>query len=282
MSLVTTLFKSLLHFDVKRAIVLTTVASRFTDSTTLRHFLWDLGTVITYTCGLAAVTYSASYLVFRVLATICHGHGYRDGHNASSSSENVIVSRWNMVATFVTFGGKLGALRLVERYIDDPDSAMNALSILQTMTNTDDYVRTAVAEMGGIETTVKALKKYSDENEGVASSGCGLLMNFCTTNDKARQRVLKCGGITTLVKAMRQWPDSEHVQAHACTALAYLASSPEAAIRKKIIDVGGLVALAEARTKHQHDDRVRLPAEGGLLALVQTNDSDDKSKKEWN
>ena len=167
------------------------------------------------------------------------------------------------------FGGNLFALRFVGRYIDDPADAMNNLSILETMTYTDQHILKVVAEMGGIETATKALKKYSEESEGVAWKGCGLLRNVCGHSDDYNQKVLECGGITALVQAMSHWPDSEQVQMCACIALDRLASSSDEAVRKKIIDVGGLVALAQARTKHQNDARVRIPADHSLVELVQ-------------
>jgi len=253
--------------------------------------LTNLGRHAFVVLGIALVSCSTSFLIVPAV-TRCRRSGCK---NASS--------RMDILSTALKFGGNLATLRLVERYIDDPGDAMNTLSILQTMTAADDHILHGIAEMGGIETTVKALKRFGEDNEGVAASGCGLLKNFCiigrngdrTDSDDdnsnktmlTHRRVMECGGITTLVQVMRHWPDSEQVQANSCAALEQLALLPAACssttsssgrdscgddmteIQKKIVDVGGLVALAEARTKHQHDARVRDPADRALMALIQ-------------
>lgn len=178
-------------------------------------------------------------------------------------------SQWNTVPMVLTFGGHMAALRFVERYIDDAADATNTLGILETMTCTDKHILKVVVEAGGIETAIKALKKHSEECEGVACNGCGLLRNICGFSYEYDHKVLECGGINALVQAMRHWPDNEQVQTNASTALDRLASSTDVAIQMKIIDVGGLIALAQARTKHQNDDRVRFPANHALVELVQ-------------
>jgi hypothetical protein len=167
------------------------------------------------------------------------------------------------------FGGHLAALRFVERYIDDPADATNTMRILETMTCSDQHILKAVVEMGGIETSIKALKKFTEESESVASNGCGLLCNFCGYSAEYNRRVLECGGITAIVQAMKQWPENEQVQIHASTALDRLASDGDSAVRMKIVDVGGLITLAQARTTHQNDMRVSLPTNHALVQLVQ-------------
>jgi len=64
----------------------------------------------------------------------------------------------------------------VERYIDDPEDALNS-SILETMSYTDKHILKIIGDMGGIETAVKALKKYLDDTEGIAWHGYGLISN---------------------------------------------------------------------------------------------------------
>lgn len=41
----------------------------------------------------------------------------------------------------------------IERYIDDPDDATNALRILQAMVGIDRHIQKLFVELGGIETT---------------------------------------------------------------------------------------------------------------------------------
>lgn len=176
-----------------------------------------------------------------------------------------IISQWRIA---ITFGARLSALRLVERYIDDSNDATNTLRILQKMILTDEHIRKFVTEVGGIETTIKAMRKYSEESEGVAASGSGLLQALCGYSDGIDRKIMECGGISVLIYAMKHWPENEEVQANACLALSLLASSEDISIRKKIVDVGGLVALAEARTKHQHDVRVSSPAGHAIIRLV--------------
>jgi len=76
------------------------------------------------------------------------------------------ISKWNLL---FSFGARLAGVRFVERYIDDPNDATNALRILQTMVKTDKHMHKFVVELGGIETTVKAMKTYSQEHDGVAA-----------------------------------------------------------------------------------------------------------------
>jgi hypothetical protein len=76
------------------------------------------------------------------------------------------ISKWNLL---FSFGARLAGVRFVERYIDDPHDATNALRILQTMVKTDKHMHKFVVELGGIETTVKAMKTYSQEHDGVAA-----------------------------------------------------------------------------------------------------------------
>ena len=173
------------------------------------------------------------------------------------------------ISIATTFGARLAGLRLVERYIDDPTDAMNTLRILQTMVQTDGHIRKLIAEIGGIEITVKAMRKHADDSEGVAANGSGLLRAVCEYNDGMNDRkIMEHGGISVLVNAMKHWPENEEVQANACMALDLLAANCDIAIRKKIIDVGGLVILAEARTKHQHDIRISVPAAHAIIELV--------------
>jgi len=164
----------------------------------------------------------------------------------------------------------MAVMRFMDQYLDDPKDAVDTLSILHTMTASDEHIRQLFGEMGGIEMAVKALHKYSEEDADVALHGCGLLMNLCGCSESNDAAILRCGGITALVKAMRDWPHHEQVQCHGCIALDRLASSDDVDISRKIIDVGGLVALAEARTKHQNDIRVRPAAAHALVQLVQT------------
>ena len=89
------------------------------------------------------------------------------------------ISRWRLA--FI-FGARLAGVRFVERYIDDPDDATNALRILQTMVKTDKKIHKLVVELGGIETTIKAMKRYDADNEGVAVSGVGLIQAVCGYN----------------------------------------------------------------------------------------------------
>lgn len=175
------------------------------------------------------------------------------------------LSKWKLA---FSFGARLAGVRFVERYIDDPDDATNALRILQTMVKTDSHIHKFVIELGGIETTIKAMKRYFKDNEGVAASGAGLISLICGYNTKTDHKLMNCGAIRVLVQAMEFWPDNEEVQAYASEALNHLASSEVSDIRKKIIDVGGLVALARARTKHQHDARVNKPATKAIILLV--------------
>jgi hypothetical protein len=180
-------------------------------------------------------------------------------------------SKWNILSTMMVFGSQSAILRIIDRYIDDGDDAMNTLSILQTMTRSDEQMTDIVAQMGGIELAVKALKRFSEVHEGVACSGCGMVTNLCGHKKKQiDQKILDTGCIAVLVRAMQQWPQNELVQIYSCTALNYLATSSIEAIPIKIIDVGGLVALAEARTKHQHDSRIALPANQAIVELVQS------------
>jgi len=178
-------------------------------------------------------------------------------------------TRWSMLSIAMKFGGHLAVLRFIERYIEDSEDATNTLSILQTMTCTDEHMTDIAAKVGCIEITVKALKRFSEKSETVACSGCGLLMNISGRSLAIDKRIMESGGINVLVQAMQQWPQNELVQTYACTALDRLADSPSSAIIMKIIDVGGLVALAEARTRHQHDARVVRPAAHALVELVQ-------------
>ena len=122
-----------------------------------------------------------------------------------------VLPKLNVLSTALRFGGHLASLRVVERYIDDPHDATNTLRILQTMTCTDDHIRKIIADVGGIETAVKAMKRFSEENEGVAASGCGLLQNICGHDKKSDLRVLECGGISAIVRAMKSWPENEIV-----------------------------------------------------------------------
>jgi len=255
----TTLIRSLFHLNESNKTVL--LASLVTGVPAV------LGIVEARSIAYTATAFTfASYLVLCVIFPLL-----RRWVLAGRRSRSNRFSRWSTFSMALKFGGNLFALRFVERYIDDPADAMNTLSILETMTYTDKHILKVVAEMGGIETAVKALKKYSEESEGVAWKGCGLLRNVCGYNADFDEKVLECGGITALVQAMTHWPDNEQVQTFACTALDRLASSSDEAVRKKIIDVGGLVALAQARTKHQNDVRVRLPADHALIELVQQN-----------
>ena len=175
------------------------------------------------------------------------------------------ISRWRLA---FTFGARLAGVRFVERYIDDPDDATNALRILQTMVKTDKKIHRLVVELGGIETTIKAMKRYDEDNEGVASSGVGLIQAVCGYNIDTDRKLMNCGAIRAVVQAMRRWPNNEEVQASASKALDILASNSDMAIQKKIVDVGGLVTLAEARTIHQNDTRVTRPATHAILLLV--------------
>jgi hypothetical protein len=86
------------------------------------------------------------------------------------------ISKWKLL---LSFGARLAGVRFVERYIDDPNDATNALRILQTMVKTDKHMHKFVVELGGIETTVKAMKRYSQEHDGVAASGSGLVSSMC-------------------------------------------------------------------------------------------------------
>lgn len=175
------------------------------------------------------------------------------------------VSKWGLV---FSFGTRLAGIRFVERYIDDPNDATNTLRILQTMVSTDHHIHKFIVENGGIETVVKAMKRYSEENDGVAASGSGLIESICGCSYATDEKLMECGAIRVLVEAMRHWPDNEEVQAHASQALNKLASNRSSVIQKKIIDVGGLVALAEARTRHQHDSRVEKPATNAIILLI--------------
>ena len=179
------------------------------------------------------------------------------------------LTRWSLLSIAMKFGGHLAVLRFIERYIEDSEDATNTLSILQTMTCTDEHMTDIAAKVGCIEITVKALKRFSEKSETVACSGCGLLMNISGRSLEIDKRIMENGGITVLVQAMQNWPQNELVQTYACTALDRLADSQSSSIIKKIIDVGGLVALAEARTRHQHDARVVRPASHALVELVQ-------------
>lgn len=143
-------------------------------------------------------------------------------------------------------------MQFVERYIDDPDDATNALRILQTMVKTDKKIHKLVVELGGIETTSKAMKRYDGDNEGVAASEVGLIQVVCGYNIATDRKLMNCGAIRVVVQAMRRWPKNEEVQASASKALNILASNKDMAIQKKIIDVGGLVTLAEACTMHHY------------------------------
>ena len=175
------------------------------------------------------------------------------------------ISKWKLL---FSFGARLAGVRFVERYIDDPNDATNALRIIQTMVKTDKHMHKFVVELGGIETTVKAMKRYSQDHDGVAASGSGLVSAICGYDASTDRKLMDCGAIRALVQAMEHWPDNEEVQAYASEALNRLASNKSRDIRKKIIDVGGLVALAQAKTKHQHDARVNSQAANAIILLV--------------
>lgn len=176
------------------------------------------------------------------------------------------ISKWTLA---FSFGARLAGVGFVERYIDDPHDATNALRILQTMVKTDKHIHKFVVELGGIETTVKAMKRYSEAFDGVAASGSGLICAICGFDTSTDHKLMNCGAIRVLVEAMEFWPNNEEVQAYASEALNRLAAANQGSdIQKKIIDVGGLVALAKARTKHQHDARVNSPATSAILLLV--------------
>lgn len=100
------------------------------------------------------------------------------------------LSKWKLA---FSFGARLAGVRFVERYIDDPDDATNALRILQTMVKTDSHIHKFVIELGGIETTIKAMKRYFKDNEGVAASGAGLISLICGYNTKTDQKLMNCG-----------------------------------------------------------------------------------------
>jgi hypothetical protein len=187
------------------------------------------------------------------------------------------VSKWGIV---FSFGTRLAGMRFVERYIDDANDAMNTLRILQTMVRTDKHIHKFIVENGGIETMVKAMKRYNEESDGVAASGSGLIEAVCGRSSETDKRLMECGAIRVLVEAMKQWPDNEEVQAQAARALNRLAAGKSCAIQKKIIDVGGLVALAEARTRHQHDARVEKPATNAIILLIYQSLSETPTQKE--
>lgn len=160
------------------------------------------------------------------------------------------ISKW---ALAFSFGARLAGVRFVERYIDDTNDATNALRILQTMIKTDKHIHKFVVELGGIEATVKAMKRYSEAYDGVAASGTGLISSICGFDASTDHKLMNCGAIRILVEAMTFWPDNEEVQAHASEALNRLAEANQnqgqcSDIKKKIIDVGGLVALAQNET----------------------------------
>jgi hypothetical protein len=205
--------------------------------------------------GMGLVSYSLAAVSFPILRTWLQLGG------------TYFFTRVGMLSTALRFGGHLAALKFMDQYICEPETAVETLTILQTMAASDEHIQRLIVELGGIETTVKALKKHSEDYEEVAREGCGVLMNVCRV-DNVGQAIVECGGITAIVQAMQFWPNDERVQSYACKAFDQLATLPNGSIRKKIIDTGGLVAIAEARTKHQNDISVRLPAEHALIALL--------------
>jgi len=184
------------------------------------------------------------------------------------------VSKWKIA---FSFGARLAGVKFVERYIEDPNDATNALRILQTMVVTDHHIHKIVVELGGIETIVKTMKRFAQECDGVAASGSGLISSICGQDVVTDHKLMNCGAIRVLVEAMTCWPDNEEVQAHSSEALRRLAANQSSGIQKKIVDVGGLVALAQARTKHQHDARVNSPATNAIILLV-TREHEEISK----
>ncbi|KAL3798936.1 hypothetical protein ACHAWO_010826 [Cyclotella atomus] len=160
-----------------------------------------------------------------------------------------------------SFGTRLAGIRFIERYIDDANDATNTLRILQTMVRTDKHVHKFIIENGGMETMVKAMKRYNKESDGVAASGSGLIEAVCGCSSETDKKLMECGAIRMLVEAMKQWPDDEEVQAQAAQALNRLAAGKFCVIHKKIID-------AEARTRHQHDVRVQQPTTQAIMSLL--------------
>jgi len=186
----TTLLRSFLHLNGSTTVLIASIAA----GVPAKLGLWDAGNVV-FVVAATVVSYVAVSVVLPFLARCIHSR--RQPRDA-----NGFYSRWSMMSTAVKFGGHLATLRFVERYIDDPTDAMNTLSILETMSCTDEHILKIIAEMGGIETAVKSLKKFSEESEGVARYGCGLLRNVCGYNALNDQKILECGGITALVQAM--------------------------------------------------------------------------------
>jgi hypothetical protein len=160
--------------------------------------------------------------------------------------------------TAITRGGVLAGTSGIEAALaaillnpDDPDVQQRGCTLLKALVDGSDANAVAVAQVGGVEVVVAAMRRHATSTHTQAS-GCGVLRRLAEAGGSATAtEIVGAGGIDVVVAAMRghqhhaDGPAARDMQAEGCAVLRVLASS-SSDTRDAIVRCGGREVVQHA------------------------------------
>ena len=162
------------------------------------------------------------------------------------------------------------------KYPSDPAIQEGACDRLGDLANASDENKVKIANLGGIQAILKAMKDHAAEAK-VQENACAALLNLGINVDN-KVKIAALQGIQAILKGMKDHATQAKVQRQACAALGSLAINDDNAVT--IANLGGIQALLKAMKDHATEAKVQESACGALDNLPWTAENQALIKQE--
>jgi hypothetical protein len=167
---------------------------------------------------------------------------------------------------FSRVGGHFAIVMVLKRYPDCRGLQICGIGVLANALNKDASLRTVVAELGGIQTILAAMRRFPS-HYWVIRNGFAALCNIVSDHaTNADLLVTKIGQVPFLLERMKEFQAEADVMQSACYLMWNLSHFEQ--LRRPIADAQAATALAAVFDRHRSTPAIRQAARKTMVNLL--------------
>ena len=168
---------------------------------------------------------------------------------------------------FLCVGGPITIVTKLDKYTNNEYIESNGIRVLinATWKDVNNQLRSAIADVDGIEAIVEAMTIYSASSE-IQRRGLSALRNISILKENAEKLVLEIEIIPMIIQTMTIFSDDVEVTTKACGLLKKLSSYEK--LHKPMVDAKVVSALARAIEEHENNEDIQRRARKAIKQLL--------------
>jgi hypothetical protein len=168
---------------------------------------------------------------------------------------------------FLSVGGPITIVTKLDKYTNNEYIESNGIRVLinATWKDVNNQLRSAIADVDGIEAIVEAMTIHSASSE-IQRRGLSALRNISILKENAEKLVLEIEIIPMIIQTMTIFSDDVEVTTKACGLLKKLSSYEK--LHKPMVDAKVVSALARAIEEHENNEDIQHRARKAIKQLL--------------